>query len=151
MSKKIKYKFTPIPIKKDKFYSQDDKFNIIHLYILERVRSFQIDNKICYISNEQFSKELNFSVSTIRRAIKLLIDKKFLYAKYNTKDKKRILSVNNEAYFNPDSDYKCYIAECWEANKDSMSLEDWISEVVKNNDFSYNANELRAIIDEYCI
>lgn len=93
MGKKIQHPFTPIPIDKNQFYAINKDFNIIHLYITERVRSFQNTGSPCYISNEQFSKELNFSVSTIRRAIKLLIDNKILYVSYGNNGKRRTLYI----------------------------------------------------------
>lgn len=93
MNKKGEYKFTQIPMDKTWLYEADNKFSIIHLYILERVRSFQAKGQACYISNEQLSKELNFSISTVKRAIKLLIDKNFLYVKYGDNGQRRTLYI----------------------------------------------------------
>lgn len=96
LMRRYKNNIVPIPLDTNDFFNIDGNFNLVHLYITERVRSFQQQNKPCFISNDQFANELKFSVSTIRRAIKLLIDKKVLYTSYNTNNKKRCLYIYNK-------------------------------------------------------
>ena len=96
---KNKNVFTMITADNEKFYSKDDRLNILHLYITERVRGFDACGKTCYMSNEQFAKETNSSISTIKRAIKLLTDLEILWAGYHqesVKNKQRILHIYDE-------------------------------------------------------
>ena len=91
--------FTMIPLDNEEFYLKNEKLNILHLYIMERVRGFENNNLPCYISNDQFAKETNCSPSTIKRAIKLLIESKLLWGSYhqeNVKNKQRILHIYRE-------------------------------------------------------
>ena len=91
--------FTMIPLDNEEFYLKNEKLNILHLYIMERVRGFENNNLPCYISNDQFAKETNCSPSTIKRAIKLLIESKLLWGSYhqeNVKNKQRILRIYND-------------------------------------------------------
>ena len=97
--KESKKTFTMIPINNNGFYNKSEKLNILHLYIVERVRAFESNDVTCYISNERFAQETNCSISTIKRAIKLLIDLKILWAGYHyegEKNKQRILRIYNE-------------------------------------------------------
>ena len=89
--------FTMIPNNNAEFYSKG--FNILHAYIVERVRSFEVQGRTCYISNEQLAASTGTSVSTIKRAIKLLVDEKVLWAGYHQQDinnKQRILRIYHE-------------------------------------------------------
>ena len=91
--------FTMIAANNEEFYSKDKRLNLLHLYIAERVRGFDACGKTCYISNEQFAKETNSSISTITRAIKLLTDLEILWAGYHqesVKNKQRILHIYDE-------------------------------------------------------
>ena len=88
--------FTMIPLDNEEFYLKNEKLNILHLYIMERVRGFENNNLPCYISNDQFAKETNCSPSTIKRAIKLLVDSNILWAGHHqesVKNKQRILRI----------------------------------------------------------
>ena len=99
MSKHNSKAFTMIPLDNEEFYLKNEKLNILHLYIMERVRGFENNNLPCYISNDQFAKETNCSPSTIKRAIKLLIESKLLWGSYhqeNIKNKQRILRIYRE-------------------------------------------------------
>ena len=89
--------FTMIPNDNAEFYAKG--FNILHAYIVERVRSFEAKGRTCYISNEQLAASTGTSVSTIKRAIKLLVDEKVLWAGYHQQDinnKQRVLRIYNE-------------------------------------------------------
>lgn len=91
--------FTMISTDNSEFYSKDERLNILHLYITERVRGFDKCGKTCYMSNEQFAKETNSSISTIKRAVKLLTDLRILWAGYhqeNIRNKQRVLHIYNE-------------------------------------------------------
>ena len=91
--------FTMISAENSSFYSKDQRLNLLHLYITERVRGFDACGKTCYMSNEQFAKETNSSISTITRAIKLLTDLHILWAGYHqesVKNKQRILHIYDE-------------------------------------------------------
>lgn len=99
MSKHNSKAFTMIPLDNEEFYLKNEKLNILHLYIMERVRGFENNNLPCYISNDQFAKETNCSPSTIKRAIKLLIDSNILWAGHHqesVKNKQRILRIYRE-------------------------------------------------------
>jgi len=99
MSKHNSEAFTMIPLDNEEFYLKNEKLNILHLYIMERVRGFENNNLPCYISNDQFAKETNCSPSTIKRAIKLLVDSNILWAGYHqesVKNKQRILRIYRE-------------------------------------------------------
>ena len=95
--------FTMIPTNNEEFYSKDERLDILHLYIVERVRGFETNKLTCYMSNEQFSQETNCSISTIKRAIKLLVDLNILWAGYHqesVKNKQRVLRIYNTAVQN---------------------------------------------------
>lgn len=99
MSKHNSKAFTMIPLDNEEFYLKNEKLNILHLYIMERVRGFENNNLPCYISNDQFAKETNCSPSTIKRAIKLLVDSNILWAGHHqesVKNKQRILRIYRE-------------------------------------------------------
>lgn len=99
MSKHNSKAFTMIPLDNEEFYLKNEKLNILHLYIMERVRGFENNNLPCYISNDQFAKETNCSPSTIKRAIKLLIESKLLWGSYHQEsieNKQRILRIYRE-------------------------------------------------------
>ena len=94
--------FTIVPNDNQALYQKNSTFNILHVYIVERVRSFDKQNKTCYIKNEQLAEATGSSEKTISRAIKLLVDEKVLWAGYHyqTKDgqvtKQRVLRIFNE-------------------------------------------------------
>ena len=96
--------FTMIPVCNSEFYCKDERLNILHLYIVERVRGFERTQMTCYMSNEQFAQETNSSISTIKRAIKLLVELNILWAGYHqesVRNKQRVLRIYNkdiEAY-----------------------------------------------------
>lgn len=99
MKKEQKKQFTMIPKDNDEFYALSERLNILHLYIVERVRGFDANGLVCYLSNEQLANETNCSVSTIKRAIKLLVEMKILWAGYHqesVKNKQRIMRIFNE-------------------------------------------------------
>lgn len=92
--------FVMIPENNDELWSKDKRFNIVHSYILERTRYLNNQGLPCFISNSQFANELGFSERTVTRAIKLLVDKKVLWAAYNQEsntNKQRVLWVYDEA------------------------------------------------------
>ena len=94
--------FTIVPNDNQTLYRKNSAFNILHVYIVERVRSFDKQNKTCYIKNEQLAEATGSSEKTISRAIKLLVDEKILWAGYHyqTEDgqvtKQRVLRIFNE-------------------------------------------------------
>jgi hypothetical protein len=91
--------FTMIPVYNNDFYSKDERLNILHLYIVERVRGFERTEMTCYMSNEQFAQETNSSISTIKRAIKLLVELNILWAGYHqdsVRNKQRVLHIYKE-------------------------------------------------------
>ena len=98
LMRRYKNNIVPILLDTNDFFNINENFNLVHLYITERARSFQQQNKPCFISNDQFPNELKFSVSTIRRAIKLLIGKKVLYTSYNTNNKKKMSLYIQQRY-----------------------------------------------------
>lgn len=75
--------FTIVPNDNTELYNKNAKFNILHVYIVERVRSFDKQGKTCYIKNEQLAEATGSSEKTISRAINLLIDEKVLWAGYH--------------------------------------------------------------------
>ena len=75
--------FTIIPNNNEELYKKNAKFNILHVYIVERVRSFDKKGKTCYIKNEQLAEATGSSEKTISRAINLLIDEQVLWARYH--------------------------------------------------------------------
>ncbi len=75
--------FTIVPNDNKELYTKNSSFNILHVYIVERVRSFEKKGKTCYIKNEQLAEATGASEKTISRAIKLLIDEKVLWAGYH--------------------------------------------------------------------
>ena len=96
MQKEKKKQFVMIPIDNEEMYNRSKQFDIMHVYIAERVRGFECNGLTCYMSNEQFAKEINCSVSTVQRAIKLLVDEKILWAGYHQQcvtNKQRILRM----------------------------------------------------------
>lgn len=94
--------FTIVPNDNQALYRKNSAFNILHVYIVERVRSFDKQNKTCYIKNEQLAEATGSSEKTISRAIKLLVDEKILWAGYHYKTedgqvtKQRVLRIFNE-------------------------------------------------------
>ena len=101
--------FTIVPNNNNQLYNKNPAFNILHVYIVERVRSFDKKNKTCYIKNEQLAEATGSSEKTISRAIKLLVNEKVLWAGYHYKTendkitKQRVLRIYNEdieAYYN---------------------------------------------------
>lgn len=94
--------FTMVPNDNSALYSKNLSFNILHVYIVERVRSFEKQGQPCYITNEQLAASTGSSEKTISRAIKLLVDEKILWAGYhhNTDEeqikKQRILRIFNK-------------------------------------------------------
>ena len=95
--------FTIIPNDNKQLYQKNPAFNILHVYIVERVRSFDKQNKTCYIKNEQLAEATGSSEKTISRAIKLLVDEKVLWAGYHYQTendkitKQRVLRIYNES------------------------------------------------------
>lgn len=75
--------FTIVPNNNEELYAKNSSFNILHVYIVERVRSFEKQGKTCYIKNEQLAEATGSSEKTISRAIKLLIDEKVLWGGYH--------------------------------------------------------------------
>lgn len=91
--------FTMIRADNEAFYSKDARLNLLHLYITERVRGFEACGKTCYMSNEQFARETRNSISTIKRAIKLLVELEILWAGYHQEDvrnRQRVLKIYDE-------------------------------------------------------
>lgn len=95
--------FTIVPNDNKRLYQKNPAFNILHVYIVERVRSFDKQNKTCYIKNEQLAEATGSSEKTISRAIKLLVDEKILWAGYHYQTendkitKQRVLRIYNES------------------------------------------------------
>ena len=55
-------------------------------------------------------------------------------------------------YRDEDGSYTEYVYECWECNSDTMSLDEWAEEnkdIFMCNGYTYNVDELKAIIDYY--
>lgn len=75
--------FTIVPNDNKKLYDKNSAFNILHVYIVERVRSFEKKGKTCYITNEQLAEATGSSEKTISRAVKLLVDERVLWAGYH--------------------------------------------------------------------
>ena len=75
--------FTIVPNNNEELYKKNSSFNILHVYIVERVRSFEKQGKTCYIKNEQLAEATGSSEKTISRAIKLLIDEQILWGGYH--------------------------------------------------------------------
>ena len=101
--------FTIIPNDNTELYMKNSAFNILHVYIVEKVRSFEKQGLACYIKNEQLAAATGSSEKTISRAIKLLVDEKVLWAGYHYQTendkitKQRILRIFNkglEEYYN---------------------------------------------------
>ena len=89
--------FVVIPIDNREMFARCKELDIRHVYIVERVRSFEANGLPCYISNKQWAKEMNCFDSTVKRAIKALLKENILKADYEQKDvtnKKRILRIN---------------------------------------------------------
>ena len=89
--------FTIVPNDNSKLYAINKSFNILHAYIVERVRSFEKKGLPCYITNQQLADATGTSEKTISR------DEKVLWAGYhyktesnNTKEQ-RILRIFNKA------------------------------------------------------
>lgn len=101
--------FTIVPNDNRGLYTKNSAFNILHVYIVERVRSFEKQGLACYIKNEQLAEATGSSEKTISRAIKLLVDEKVLWAGYHYQTendkitKQRVLRIFNkglEEYYN---------------------------------------------------
>ena len=94
--------FTIVPNDNKELYTKNSAFNILHVYIVERVRSFEKQGLACYIKNEQLAEATGASEKTISRAIKLLVDEKILWAGYHYQTendkitKQRILRIFNK-------------------------------------------------------
>ena len=72
-----------IPENNEDLWAKNKAFTILHSYILERVRGIEACGLTCYISNEQLAYETNTSISTISRAIRLLVKEKMLWVSYH--------------------------------------------------------------------
>ena len=94
--------FTIVPNDNKNLYTKNSAFNILHVYIVERVRSFEKQGLACYIKNEQLAEATGSSEKTISRAIKLLVDEKVLWAGYHYQTendkitKQRVLRIFNK-------------------------------------------------------
>ena len=94
--------FTIVPNDNKKLYEKNSAFNILHVYIVERVRSFEKQGLACYIKNEQLAEATGSSEKTISRAIKLLVDANVLWAGYHYQTendkitKQRVLRIFNQ-------------------------------------------------------
>lgn len=90
-----------IPNNNSELYNKNSALNILHVYIIERVRSFEKQGLPCYISNEQLAESTGSSIKTISRAIKLLVEEKILWAGYHYQTensqttKQRVLRIFN--------------------------------------------------------
>ena len=124
--------FTIIPNDNSELYAINEAFNLLHVYIVERVRSFDKQNLPCYITNKQLAEATGCSEKTISRAINLLIDEKVLWVGYHydtingKTHKQRILRVFNKAldkYYNKTAVNKVKIIE----GLDAHSSEEMIS------------------------
>lgn len=101
--------FTIVPNNNEELYKLNKAFNILHVYIVERIRSFERKGIPCYITNQQLAESTGTSEKTISRAIKLLLDQKVLWAGYhyettgkNVKEQRilRIFNTELEEYYN---------------------------------------------------
>ena len=151
----------------------------IDLLIIAQIEEFKRNGFECYMTNEQFSDLFGESVSTIKRALDKLESKGIIKRTTHTvnnngqKSKQRILSISkvqNEPikdnikenikdkynydylFVNVDDDDMIYIVDNWEANMDTMTLDEWIAEMKAEGDFQgYTADEVKAIIDYYSL
>ena len=72
--------------------------------------------------------------------------------KDNIKENKKDNNIYNFDYLfgeDSDEDYMQYVADCYEGNMDSMSLDEWAAE--SKDDFGYSVDELKAIVDYYSL
>lgn len=92
--------FVMIPENNDTLWAKNKSFNLLHVYILERVRSFSEHGLPCFITNSRFAQEMGCSERTVTRTIKLLVAEKLLWAAYNQQakaNKQRVLWIYDEA------------------------------------------------------
>ena len=136
---KNKSVFTMINADNEAFYSKDERLNLLHLYITERVRGFDACGKSCYMSNEQFAKETRNSISTIQRAIKLLVSLNILWAGYHqesVRNKQRVLKIYNERLgeYHKKQEDACQndtLSENTACQNDTLRVSNCLSESVK--------------------
>ena len=57
--------FTIVPNDNSKLYAINKSFNILHAYIVERVRGFEKKGLPCYITNKQLADATGTSEKTI--------------------------------------------------------------------------------------
>jgi DNA-binding MarR family transcriptional regulator len=63
--------------------------NPTELLILAQIMEFDTNNKTCYMTNEQFAKELNVSEKTVQRALNDTLEDKGYITIINPRSKNR--------------------------------------------------------------
>lgn len=88
---------------KYKLNNKNVKIEILHLAIIAHIEEFERNKASCYLTNEQMANMFGVSIDSIKRAIKVLSDLKFITC-YTTivsnmgqSSKHRIMSVNQKA------------------------------------------------------
>lgn len=142
--------FTIVPNDNANLYTINKSFNILHIYIVERVRSFEQNGLSCYITNQQLAEATGTSEKTVSRAINLLITEKVLWAGYhyktegkNTKEQRilRIFNKKLEEYHKQSEQGKTYgqnVHNSWSkclSEQDKMTTSDG-----QNDPLVYNKN-----------
>lgn len=87
---------------KYKLNNKNVKIEILHLAIIAHIEEFERNKASCYLTNEQMANMFGVSIDSIKRAIKVLSDLKFITC-YTTivsnmgqSSKHRIMSVNQK-------------------------------------------------------
>ena len=162
--------FTIVSNDNSELYAINETFNILHVYIVERVRSFDKQNLPCYITNKQLAEATGCSEKTISRAINLLIDEKILWAGYhydtiNDKThKQRILRIFDKAldeYHNKKMQEKTdgqFVQERWTKclpEMDKMTSSDGqndpivYKENIKENNYKKGEEVISSLLDSH--
>jgi DNA-binding transcriptional regulator YhcF (GntR family) len=68
--------------------------NPTELLILAQIMEFDTNNKTCYMTNEQFAKELNVSEKTVQRALNDTLEDKGYITIINPRSKNRSFQLN---------------------------------------------------------
>lgn len=87
---------------KYKLNNKNVKIEILHLAIIAHIEEFERNKVSCYLTNEQMANMFGVSIDSIKRAIKVLSDLKFItchttiVSNMGQSSKHRIMSVNQK-------------------------------------------------------
>lgn len=111
---------------KYKLNNKNVKIEILHLAIIAHIEEFERNKVSCYLTNEQMANMFGVSIDSIKRAIKVLSDLKFItchttiVSNMGQSSKHRIMSVNQKTIKSMLS--KVQNAPCLDSEDNSLDI-----------------------------